>query len=158
ADDFRVAATLDPGNLQYRASLGKALLCAGRIEDAEAVLAEAIALDPGANETVSLRQAIAEAYDDEILAHTENLARKALESAARPDITTIESDRYLNHVRALTAQNLVGLRGPFREWLSAVKGRGSDRAVPAWRRTTQALAWRVEGILPRRAEEERARR
>jgi Flp pilus assembly protein TadD len=158
AGNFRAAATLEPGNLQYRSSLGKALLCAGRIEDAEAVLGEAIALDPGANETVSLRQAIAEAYDDEILAHTENLARKALESAARPDITTIDSDRYLNHVRALTEQNLSGLRGPFREWLSAVKGRGSDRAVPVWRRTAQALAWRVEGILVRRAEEERARR
>jgi len=149
---------LDPGNLQYRSSQGKALLCVGRIEDAEAVLGEAIALDPGANETVSLRQAIAEAYDDEILAHTENLARKALESAARPDITTIESDRYLSHVRVLTEQNLVGLRGPFREWLSAAKARGSDRAVPVWRRTAQSLAWRAEGILSRRAETEQARR
>jgi len=126
--EFRAAVNLDPRNLRYRASLGKALLCQDRIEDAQSVLDEAVAIDPGAEETVGLRQAISEAYDDAIVAHIAQLAKHALD-AARADIATIQPDRYLDHVRTLSLQNISGIREPFREWRTAVR---STRSHPSF--------------------------
>lgn len=117
---FRLAVSLEPFNLRYRASLGKVLLCQDRIEDAQLVLDEAVALDPGADETISLRQAISESYDDAIVTHIMQVARRALD-AERPDVATIQDDRYLDHVRTLSLQNLPSIREPFREWRSAAR-------------------------------------
>lgn len=129
--EFRSAASLDPYNLTYQASLGKALLCQGNIEAAQSVLDEAVALDPGAEETVGLRQAIAEAYDDALISHILQRARVALETA-KPDISTIQPDRYLDHVKSLSLQNISGIREPFREWRTVARNASLGSKRLAW--------------------------
>jgi tetratricopeptide (TPR) repeat protein/energy-coupling factor transporter ATP-binding protein EcfA2 len=146
---FSSAVTLDPSDLRYRTSLGKALLRQGDIERAQFVLDEAVAIDPGSKETTDLRQAISETYDEEIISHILQRAADAL-GAMTPELSTIQPDRYMDHVRDVASLNVASMREPFREWRKAGREARPRRRSFVWRILARRHSWlilTIAGIL-----------